>query len=477
MKHKNKIPFWVKTGHSRPMHRREFLAHGIIPFAAYAYFPAALKLLLESSSVLAEKNNCLDSNVASWVPFVHLNLSGGAAMASNFVPMNLAGEPLGSYSKMGLGDGNVPIEKEFGNATFAGLRNGVLISKMLEGIRATASRATLDKTAFLGLCVRSRDDSSENRFSISGLLNNAGMVGSRLPQLGIRNTLSGVNQLPTLKNPPAPLVVNNFNDIINSLGYSASLGSNLTTNQKISVSRLVASLNSAQTEKLYGSTVGVETKKLIDCVGLKNTNLLAQGGMILDPKQNPDIARVWNLQNSNNLASEDYVFGSMTYCALNSFSGAVSFEKGGFDYHDNTRSTGDTRDRQAGVVMGRVLESAAVLNKPVFLYVTSDGAVSSAESETDRSTPWVSDRGSAGASYIFIYDPTKRPELLSNQLGSFTSGQSADDQFLIGNSPDLAAQAVFANYLQFNKKINLFSNVVRGFGLDTADLNQVVKVV
>ncbi len=55
--------------------------------------------------------------------------------------------------------------------------------------------------------------------------------------------------------------------------------------------------------------------------------------------------------------------------------------------------------------MGRILETAAILNKPVCLYVTSDGSVVSNDSATDRQTPWVSDRGSTGVAYMIIFQP------------------------------------------------------------------------
>lgn len=67
----------------------------------------------------------------------------------------------------------------------------------------------------------------------------------------------------------------------------------------------------------------------------------------------------------------------------------------------------NVRDRDAGVIIGKLLESAKVMGKPLYLMVTTDGAVSSDKSATPDSN-FNSDRGSAEC-YTFLYNPTGRP--------------------------------------------------------------------
>lgn len=475
-KNKNKeIPQWALTGHRKPVTRRELLAHGIIPFAGMMMAPQTLNLLFSSVASAQPAFNC-PTPVSGFTPFITLNLGGGAAMAGNFVPLNAGGGLLPTYSKMGLGNNQVPIVKEFGGGTFAGAdANGNLISKMLEGIQSAATADTISRTTFVAVCVRSRDDSSENPFDISGLVTKAGLGGTQLPNMGTRSSTTGIDQMPAVLTPPTPLVVRSFTDITNSLGYSASVGAQLNDKQKVKLADLVSKLSAHQSRKLASLNSGEQIKQLVDCAGIKNTELVAAGTGAVDPVQNSTFAPIWALNSGTNRGSNDYVFGSMVYNALMGNSGAAGLEMGGYDYHDNTRNTGDTRDRQAGVTIGRILQSANVLKKPVFLYVTSDGAAGSSESEA-RNAPWTSDRGSAGAAFLFLYDPTKRPAVSGNQIGSFTDGQVADDKFVTGNDAARAAQAVFANYLQFNKKLGLFNQVVGRNALDTAALNQVIKV-
>ena len=70
---------------------------------------------------------------------------------------------------------------------------------------------------------------------------------------------------------------------------------------------------------------------------------------------------------------------------IDGFAGAGTIAMGGYDYHDGTRATGETRNFKAGQMIGAVLEYAARRNTPVMIYVLSDGSLSST-SMVDNST-------------------------------------------------------------------------------------------
>ncbi len=272
---KKDIPLWAKTGHRKPVTRREFLASGLLPFSASVITPNWMKLLLPS----AEAATCpTPSN--DMIPFITLNLSGGAAMAANFVPHDKGGQLLSSYDVVGLGV-NPPIEREFGNVPFAGMNGGALISKFLQGMRETAPNA-LAKTAFVATCVRSRDDSAENKFAVDGMLAKAGLVGNLLPNLGRRpNTTVGIGQQAAVVDPPAPLVVSSFNSLTSSLGYAAALGNSLKQPQKEKLAKFISRLSESQTRKI--ASMGT-AKELVDCAGVKNQDLLKAGTSGVDPR-------------------------------------------------------------------------------------------------------------------------------------------------------------------------------------------------
>ncbi len=471
MKTKKQIPFWAELGHRRPVSRREMLAAGLLPFSASLLVPNWYKLLLPEAHAEA---TCA-TTTSGLIPMITVNLAGGAAMAANFVPMDAGGNPLPSYSVMGLGNGAVPLENEFGTVKFAGTENGVLISKFLQGLRATAPTA-LANTAFVGVCVRSRDDSAENRFAIDGMTSKAGLAGSLLPNLGKQQTFSGISHKSAVVNSNLPLVVSNYSAITGSLGYAAALGASINADQRGALSKMISRLSETQARRIATDKTGIEVKNLVDCANIKNVELAAVSNPGVDPRtdaKGAELSAAWNINGGTNGGDQNLIFSAMTYNVLKGNAGAAGLEIGGFDYHNNTRATGDQKDLEAGQVVGRILESAAIMGKPAFVYVTSDGAVSSADSAS-RNSPWTSDRGIAGASYILYYDPAGRRPTSNNQIGYFTSGQAADDQFITGASPEIAAVAVFANYLKLNNKMNLFAPIV-GRTMNESDLPKVLR--
>lgn len=461
---------WAKTGHRRPVTRREFLGAGLIPFSASMIVPNWLSLLLPSS---AQAASCAASS-GEMIPFITLNLAGGAGLAGNFVPHDQGGQMLSSYNLLGLGRAPT-VEREFGNVPFAG--GGV--SRFLAGVRQAAPNA-ISKTAFVAVCVGSRDDSSENKFSADGLVAKAGLAGSLLPNLGRRGgTPTGMGQLPAVVAPPAPLIVNSFNALTSSLGYAGSIGTSLKQSQKQALASMISRLSESQSRKLAGMQNGADVKNILDCAGIKNESLVAQGTNAVDPRLDAQaggqISTIWNINANTGNGNQDLVVSSMVYNALKGQCGSVSLEIGGFDYHDNTATTGDGKDLEAGVAVGRILETANALNRPVFLYVTSDGATVSVQTDNSGArSAWASDRGTAGVAYVLYFNPAGRPQTSSFQIGHFTNGQVAATNTAIGESPESAAAAVFANYLRLNNRLDLYSGIA-GRALDARFLDQVLR--
>lgn len=468
-KHKKDIPMWAKTGHAKPVSRRDFLSAGIIPFAANIFVPNWMSLILGNPA--HAQTTAMDCpSPVTLIPFVTVNLSGGAAMSSNFVPMNAAREPISSYSKVGLGNNQVPLEREFGNAPFAANN----VSKFLVGVRAQATAATIANTTFIGIPCDSQNDTNSNKFDISGAITKAGLVGTNLPNLGRVNTRTGVNQSAALLAPPSPLIVSSYNSLLTSIGYSASLGTALNQTQKNSLAKLMSNLSESQTRKMASIQGGDGVKKVLDCAGIKNVDVVQKGSSVVDPRQNATFAQVWGVAANTATSNRELIFGSMVYNTLVGQAGCSSIELGGYDYHDNTRTTGDNKDQDAGVVIGRILQSAAVLQKPIMIYVVSDGSVNSADSQA-RDAAWQGDRGSNGVAYLLYYDPKGRPATSDFQIGQFNNNQAADPTFVTGANPELAAAAVFANWCQANKRNDLFERVA-GRILDANQLSQVIKI-
>lgn len=463
--------FKVLEGHKIPTTRREFLSSGLMKFSGTMILPSIVNVISQSHFAYAagKCEEAADSTTGVLAPFVTINLSGGASLSSNFVPMDAGGQPLSSYDKMGLGSGgNLPIERAFGNVPFAG--NG--ISKLLAGIKETAVTTTLDKTAFVGVNVVTRDDSDANKLDASGMVAAAGRVGTKLPNLGKKGSATGVNQSVAFVKPPVPLVVNRYQDIVGAAGGFTNALGRMNKNQQISLFKLVDKLSMEQTRQLASLSGGENLQNLVECAGQKNNAVITSNNDSLDIRADSrGLADVWNAANAAD-NSQALVFGSMVFNTLNGNASVASLELGGFDYHDNTRTTGDNRDQQAGRLIGQVLQTAALMQSRVFIYVTTDGSCSSVVSNSS-SAPWNSDRGSAGAAYMLAYDPAGRPATKNFQLGQFTAGQSADDKFPTGGTAERAAAGVFANYLKFSGLSELLTKVIPSV-FSASDLDKII---
>lgn len=474
---KKEIPMWAQLGHGRPVTRREMLSTGLLPFAAAITMPSWIDFFRLPEAKAADLQ-CQGNQPSDLSAFITVNLAGGASLGANYVPTQANGDLLNSYKVMGLGvTAKLPIEREFGNVPFAGMVQGRLISQFLAGLRVGAPSA-LSKTAFLALCTRTRDDSLTNTMCIDGLLYKAGLKGTLLPNIGQRNTQTGINQAAAVLIPPTPLRVTSLASMTGALNYSASLGSRLSVKQRQDLARLISNLSESQTRRLASMDAGSALKTAIDCAGVHNINMAQTGSELIDPRRNKDFVsefyKIWGVNSSTLSDDRDLVFGAITYNALKGQCGSAGLVMSGYDYHDDTRTTGDERDFIAGQAIGRMLETALALGKPLTVYVCTDGHCSSAYSES-YSSSWISDRGTAGVSYMLMFDPKGRPKTTGFQIGSFTNGQVAAENTPVGSRMEAAATSIFANYLAFNGKMDRFDSIA-GRILSRPDLQTVLKV-
>lgn len=469
------------------MTRRDFLSHGLIPFYAWAVGPSLISLLSRSEA-LAQGGNCLAGN-SGFIPFITVNLSGGPSLAGQFAMKTKDGDYLRSYSRLGLGSGvgtSFAATVDVGGVEFAGDLNPAAapISKFLVGLRdpggnnvnsVVRDNLALDKTSMLVVPSQSGDDTDQNQLDVTGLVLRMGLSGTRLPNLGSSDSATGISQRPVMAPPPAPFVVNNVNDLVSALGYTEKV-SGLGRQQRNSLAKLISNLTSSQVRKLASTPGNSATTELLTCVGVRNAELIKSGGGDMNPfiEGNPDRARMNQIW-----AGGQQLFGSMVYNALKGYAATVNINLGGYDYHDGTRTTGDTRDMQAGALVGRILETAEHLKQRCFIYVCADGSTVSTDS-AQAGTEWLSDRGVAGTLYAFLYDPTKRPSLDTKerspvwQIGGFNQSQAADSDFPTGGNPIAGASGIFANYAAWNDQLQ-FLEKNRIFG-DNATRSRVIRI-
>lgn len=442
--------------HGRPVSRRQMLASGAIPFAASFAMPNWLKFFATAGVAEAQDAACAGAGSSTLPAFVQIKLNGGAAMSYNLIPHGEGGQLLTSYDRIGGGTGAAVSQNLITNL-FSNQPMFYAQSGMLAGMQTTAQPTTIARTALMSVLVSSQDDSSANKFGMTGLVEKLGVKGGILPNLGFAETVTGIAATPALVNPSAPLRVRRLEDVLGALGVEGALAA-LNQTQKERLFNTIKNLSASQVGSLQGMSGGEKLSKLIECANITNHGLVQNSGNLnISPLGNAGFSTVWGINAGTATNSQNFVFATMVYNALNGNAGAVSFDMGGYDYHGNARNVTDQRDNQAGQVIGRVLQSFAVMQKPGFIVLCSDGSVSSVQSDTVGQN-FTSDRGLSGAMYVLAYHPTRPVNVAfdtglgkaAQQVGWLTPGQAAESvKNPFGNNPEKAAVAAFLNYCGF----------------------------
>ena len=470
--------------HPKPTTRRDFLASGMIGMSGFIVAPSILNVLAAPGFANAQDDQCVVTG-GGMPAFITVNLSGGASLSGNLPPLGEDRDPLPKYDILGLGaDQAVFTDDTRGSTMFqgvrvAGTRNaGVPAGHFWLGLGLRASQATIDKTSLVSICVSSNDDTSSNLADASGMIMQAGLSGSLLPNLGQSNgTGTGVGQTAAITKPAAPLIVGRYSDIEGALKPAGTLATRLTDSRRKKLLELVNSLSGSQARTVAspGSATGTMLAKVVECATGKNIELAATTDPGIDPGLNTGVAGVWGIAPGNKNGA-NYAAASIVYNALNGNASTAGINLGGYDYHGNARNNTNTADQRAGEMVGQILETASILGKTVMIYVVSDGSVSAA-SGSAFGVQYSNDSGSRGMSYMLVYNPTARPQVKNDaykhQIGFFTNGQGASDQTPVATATKAAA-AVVANYLQIAGQSAKLDGII-GSTFQRSELDEVIR--
>ena len=472
------VPFRHEN-HARPVTRRDFLAQGLISGVGLAVGPSLLGLFGSSPEAYAAAAECgiaVSPQGSGKVPFICFDLAGGANIAGSNVLVGKQGgqlDPLDAagYNKLGIASSMLPslpgqVNTELGLAFHAS-------SSLLAGIKSKATAATLANVEGCVVCVRSNDDTQNNPHNPMYGIAKAGAKGQLVALLGTQNSVSGgnsvapANQIDATLQPTKVSSVNDTKGLVDTGKLAAQLGGS----GAVRVMQAVERLSGAKSGKLPEADV---VKKLLNCAYSGTTEKVQQFG-------NPDVLNPALDANINTLfpnvtADGDFLkTAAIMKLVLEGYAGAGTVQLGGFDYHTGNRTVGDARDLKAGQAIGAVLEYARIKNKPVMIYVFTDGAVSSngnADADAGGKLVWTSDNGTCGAVFMLVYNPVSRPKLKTadaRQLGYYRPNGSVETGATpLSNNVTQLAEAVVLNYLALHNEVGRFSQVIPAQGLGPA---------
>lgn len=465
--------------HRRPVTRRDFLARGLISGAGLVMAPTFLSLL-RASTARAQSMGCTLRAGAGLIPFLCLDLAGGASIAGSNV---LVGGPGGQldlltaegYSKLGL-----PSDLTPGNPGQVNTELGIAFhsdSAFLRGIVSKTSAATRANVNGSIFCARSDNDTDNNPHNPMYGINRAGADGELVTLIGSVSSVSGGNsEAPMSMIDPTvrPTKVDSARDATGLID-TGNLVSLLNQTQAGQVARAAEEISAI---KLAHENEDPALESRILCNYTQTTDLISRYGDpdLVNPLADADIAAGANpIFSAAELNQSRFAkTAAVMKLVVEGYAGAGTIEQGGYDYHDSTRATGEVRDFLAGQMMGAALEFAARRAAPLMLYVLSDGSLSS-DGVLDNSADgrgkgiWKGDNSDTAASLVLVYSPTGRPAMTrpgAQQIGYFRPSASVETaSTAVANNVALLAEAIVLNYLALHDRVGSFASVLPTHGL------------
>ena len=478
--------------HSKPRTRREFVAQGFLTGAAAVVGPSLVGLLAGSAraraggldaDIQAAVTACGITTGAGKIPFICFDLAGGGNIAGSNV---LVGGPQGQldflsvagYNKLGLPGGMVPNPSATGNfidSTF-GLRYHA-DSAHLRGMKTRTGAKAMANTMGTVIPALSQNDTNVNPHNPMYGIYQYGARGGLLDLIGSESSMSGGNSMAPMSMmiaSAAPVKISSSTDskgLVNTgqLSTLLPLASDVTT-----VMESIKRISDAKYSTVTAYAGSVPNGAALNAAALGPAGSSACGytksAYVVDTYGNP--ASV-NPDLDPNIVGAGGIFTTAEYQANSDFqktaavmklvidgnAAAGTIEMGGFDYHTGDRMTGEARDFNVGTCIGACLEYASRVNKPVMIYVFSDGSLSS-NGMIDNSVGgrgkgvWTGDNQNVAATYFLIFDPKGRPVAaqsnpeMSLQIGSFNKDGSLNTAGSpAGNNVFNLVQMVVLNYM------------------------------
>ena len=521
------------NNHKVPVTRRELLGAGLRTAPALVVGPAWLGMALRAGKAhaaplcptppnpnlklsddiqcLLAQNECNVATTANGIPVICFDLAGGANLIGSEVLVGQQGGQANflttaGYGKMGVPGNMVPSAAGFVDSTFGLLWHSD--GAILRGMKTTATTpATAAGTNGAVICAMSQNDTGQNPHNPMYGLAIAGSRGKLLNLVGNVSSVSGGNSasVPYMINPlfqpttialPADDVA-----LVSTGGAPADPVSIAVLESQTRISGGIGLTNGSPAESNFtgvlsqpnsqtginlisaGGTPDAQLKAQVRCAYAQAGYTAAAFGTpsSLDPTQDPlIIAGGTPIFTAAQMKSDSDIekTASVMKLVCNGFAAAGTITLSGFDYHDSTRATGETRNFKAGQMIGAVLEYAQRVGTPLMVYVFSDGSLSSS-SMVDTSTAgrdklaWQGDNQSVASTFFLAYSPKGRPTLMNGvagqQIGYFTSDGSVDaSSSPAANSVTQIPEVALLNYLGLLGKAGQFSSLFPMQGLGSA---------
>jgi hypothetical protein len=466
-----------------------------------------------SPDLEAMRSICNITAGAGKVPFICFDLAGGANLTGSEMLCGVSGNPLNFLSTAGYAKLGLPGNMTPGSANAASPTNNFVNTEfgaawhsdgaILRGMQASTQVGTRANVNGFPIAARSENDTGNNPHNPMYGINRIGADGQLLTLIGSQNSDSGGNSMAPVSmiNPAArPTKVDRASDVT-GLVDTGELGTLFTnSDDAIAVLESMTRLSHSKTDLAQtklGAVAEADLRKLVRCGYVKSTYLADnfRSPSALNPDLDPHIVAqaaqpggVTPIFTSAEYSSDNEFrkTAAIMKMVINGYAGAGTVTMGGYDYHGQGRNTGETRNFRAGRCIGACLEYAARMNKPLMIYVFSDGSLSANGMvnntvEGRGKLDWASDNQSTAAPFVLVYRPGNRPQMRSAtrlQIGSLSAG---GDVVTISspaaNAVNLLVETVLLNYMALHGEEGNFPTLFPSHGLGGTALRDSLTMI
>ncbi len=421
------------SDHKAPVHRRDLIKLGLIAGGG-ALMPNLFPRTARAQMAAANPIN---------IPFLVFDCAGGAAFPGNFLVGKKGGpeDLIADYRTHGWNPrASGALDNRFGLPMAK--NSSKILEGIIQGLPAELKENRDGKIQLTSFLHFSLDDTSSNRASALTLISRAGLQGEVFKNgLGLRSSLSGGNSDVLLQDSAfKPKAVNTIGDIT-SLSLLGAAHSALPADLK---KMLIQNLKANESDKSL-----LDAYEQLSKVGAPHD----KG----DASKNRLIGQIYRVEGNN--SSRDNIEASIVLNVLSGYTGPGAITIDGCDYHDGGFATGDRKDLEIGLKIGRAIHAAHLLKKPLMFQLITDGGVTAPGSDNfDRS--WRGDSNQRSMSVLGFFHPEKSVKMRRQQTGSYTDGGVVEIATDFGKGPEKMVTAVLLNYLEAHGQIGMAEQVL-----------------
>ena len=466
----------LHADHKLPSTRRELVSAGLMSGVAYAVVPGILTSITKKAySVTADQckgGNSADDTADSQAGYLHIELSGGASLAGNFVYGKQAAgadlEALADYSTLGFGNdikpGTVALDETF-NGPFHPE------SRIMQGMKQVMSPEAMAKTVAGGIAGTSGDDSRNNPLNpiqLAVKTRSNGALTTMAIQADGSNSGGRTAPLDIGDDPSIPKAIVSDEASLANLVDPGMIAERLSEDAAVKIAQAAGKLSESKLARFNAKDLPAQVQELVACGYLGSKGLLTEfTAERLAPSADAMITGTpygnltLDMINTTENQQRSIIMAKLL---TDNLSAGGTIEMGGYDYHGRGRPAQNDRDLQVGITIGLALETAHRKGKPLFVAVTSDGSTAAQQGGAGH-VAHRADSGARGSALVIGIGAVEKPQAINKQVGKFNDQGAVDTSYLItGNSPNLQALAIAYNFAAFNGTIKEFEAELAGAG-------------